>query len=150
MKLFTKTTQQELTVDEIAQAVQAAQEKDAQAEDAQPENVQAEAVQAVPVSHRIPLTHRTSTKVIAFMLAIIMVIVAFASAVGAFIMVEEELYTTSEWAYKNEAMINIAKGDIQVLIHYLTSENKKAGDDDAMHYLSDRNIASIEMAFSFI
>ena len=148
MKLFSKKTQQELTVDEIAQAVQAAQEKDAQAEDAQPENVQAEAVQAVPVSHRIPLTHRTSAKVIAFMLAIIMVIVAFASAVGAFIMVEEELYTTSEWAYKNEAMINIAKGDIQTVIHYLTNENAEAGADNATRYLSDRNIASIELVFS--
>ena len=148
MKLFSKKTQQELTVDEIAQAVQAAQEKDAQAEDAQPENVQAEAVQAVPVSHRIPLTHRTSAKVIAFMLAIIMVIVAFASAVGAFIMVEEELYTTSEWAYKNEAMQNIAEGDIQTVIHYLTNENAEAGADNAMRYLSDRNIASIELVFS--
>ena len=148
MKLFSKKTQQELTVDEIAQAVQAAQEKDAQAEDAQPENVQAEAVQAVPVSHRIPLTHRTSAKVIAFMLAIIMVIVAFASAVGAFIMVEEELYTTSEWAYKNEAMQNIAKGDIQTVIHYLTNENAEAGADNATRYLSDRNIASIELVFS--
>ena len=38
MKLFSKKTQQELTVDEIAQAVQAAQEKDAQAEDAQLES----------------------------------------------------------------------------------------------------------------
>lgn len=148
MKLFSKKTQQELTVDEIAQAVQVAQEKDAQAEDAQPENAQAEAVQAVPVSHRIPLTHRTSAKVIAFMLAIIMVIVAFVSAIGAFIMIEEELYTTSEWAYKNEAMQNIAEGDIQTLIHYLTNENAEAGADNAMRYLSDRNIASIELVFS--
>ncbi len=38
-------------------------------------------------------------------------------------MVEEELYTTSEWAYKNETMQNIAEGDIQTLIHYLTNEN---------------------------
>ncbi|MBP3478063.1 MAG: sensor histidine kinase [Oscillospiraceae bacterium] len=148
MKLFTKKEQQELTVDEIAQAVQAAQAKDAQAEDAQPESVQTEEVKAVPSSHKIPLTHRTSAKVIAFLLAILMALVSVASAAGAFIMVEEELYTTSEWNYKNEAMRNIAEGDIQVLIHYLTSENKKAGDDDAMHYLSDRNIASIEMAFS--
>ena len=148
MKLFTKKEQQELTVDEIAQAVQAAQAKDAQAEDAQPESVQTEEVKAVPVSHKIPLTHRTSAKVIAFLLAILMALVTVASAAGAFIMVEEKLYTTSEWNYKNEAMRNIAEGDIQVLIHYLTNENKKAGDDDAMHYLSDRNIASIEMAFS--
>ena len=143
MKLFSKKTPQELTVDDIAQAVQAAQ-----AEDAQPENVETEAVKAVPVSHRIPLTHRTSAKVIAFMLAIIMVIATGVSVVGAFIMIEEELYTTSEWAYKNEAMQNIAEGDVQTLIHYLTNENAEAGADNAMRYLSDRNIASIEMIFS--
>lgn len=148
MKLFAKKEQQELTVDEIAQAVQAAQAEDAQATDAQSESLRTEEVKAVPVSHRIPLTHRTSAKVIAFMLAIIMVIVAFASAVGAFIMVEEELYTTSEWAYKNETMQNIAEGDIQTVIHYLTNENLDAGADNAMRYLSDRNIASIEMVFS--
>jgi len=130
-------------VDDIAQAVQAAQEKDAQSE-----SVRTEEVKAVPVSYRIPLTHRTSAKVIAFMLAIIMVIVAVVSAVGAFIMVEEELYTTSEWAYKNEAMQNIAKGDIQTVIHYLTNENAEAGADNATRYLSDRNIASIELVFS--
>ena len=137
MKFLAKKTEQELTVDEIAQA-----------EDAQPENMQPEEVVVVPVTHRIPLTHRTSAKVVAFMLAIIMVIVVIGSAAGAFIMVEEELYTTSEWAYKNEAMRNIAEGDIQALIHYLTNENLDAGADDAMRYLSDRNIASIEMVFS--
>ena len=78
MKLFTKKEQQELTVDEIAQAVQAAQ-----AEDAQLESVQTEEVKAVPVSHKIPLTHRTSAKVIAFLLAILMAFVMVASAVGA-------------------------------------------------------------------
>ena len=148
MKLFAKKDQQELTVDEIAQAVQAAQEKEAQAEDAQPESVRTEEEKAGSIKHRIPLTHRTSAKVIAFMLTIVMVFVVGASAIGAFIMVEEELYTTSEWAYKNEAMRNIAEGDIQTIIHYLTNENLDAGADNAMRYLSDRNIASIEMTFS--
>ena len=143
MKLFTKKTQQELTVDEIAQAVQAAQ-----AEDAQPENVQAEEVKDVPVSHRIPLTHRTSAKVIAFMLAIVTAFVTVASTIGAIAMVEEDLYTTSEWAYKNDAMRNLVEGDMHTLILYLVNEDKEAGDKDAMHYLSDRNIASVEMTFS--
>ncbi len=85
---------------------------------------------------------------IAFMLTIIMVIVVIASAAGAFIMMEEDIYTTSEWTYKNEAMRNIAEGDIQTLIHYLTNENLDAGADDAMRFLSDRNIVSVEMDFS--
>ena len=33
-------------------------------------------------------------------------------------------------------------------IHYLTNENLDVGERDAMHYLTDRNIASIEMTFS--
>ena len=135
--LFKKKTKDSI-VEEIAQTVQNAQYESAAPT---PEN-------AAPVKMKLPLTHRTSAKVVAFMLAIIMVIVVIGSAAGAFIMVEEELYTTSEWAYKNEAMQNIAEGDIQTLIHYLTNENLDAGADNAMRYLSDRNIASIEMVFS--
>ena len=143
MKLFRRKDPQERTVDEIAQAVQ-----EVQAEEVKPETVHSEEVVAVPVSHKIPLTHRTSAKVVAFMLIVIMALVVVGSAAGAFIMVEEELYTTSEWTYKNEAMRNIAEGDMQTLIHYLTNENLDAGADEAKRYLSDRNIASVEMVFS--
>ena len=138
MKSFFKKKVEDPIVEEIAQTVQ----------DAQHEAVSPTPENASPVKVKLPLTHRTSAKFVAFLLVIIMAIVAVGSAAGAFIMVEEELYTTSEWAYKNEAMRNIAEGDIQALIHYLTNENLDAGADDAMRYLSDRNIASIEMVFS--
>ena len=137
MKPFFRKKNADPIVEEIAQTVQ----------DAQYEAVTPEPENVAPVNRKLPLTHRTSAKFVAFLLVIIMVIVVIGSAAGAFIMVEEDLYTTSEWAYKNEAMRNIAEGDIRTLIHYLTNENLDAGADDAMRYLSDRNIASIEMAF---
>ena len=125
-------------IEEIAQAVQ-----EMQNEAPQPSH---ESV--IPVKHKVPLTHRTAAKVTAFMLVIIMAIVALGCVVGAIIMIDEEIYTTSEWAYKNEAMRNLAEGDVYTLIHYLTNEDLDAGERDAMHYLADRNIASIEMTFS--
>ena len=125
-------------IEGIAQAVQ-----EMQNEAPQPayENV-------TPTKGKIPLTHRMAAKVIAFMLVIIMAIVALGCIVGAIIMIDEEIYTTSEWAYKNEAMRNLAEGDVYTLIHYLTNEDLDAGERDAMHFLADRNIASIEMTFS--
>ena len=125
-------------IEEIAQAVQ-----EMQNEAPQPayENV-------TPTKGKIPLTHRMAAKVIAFMLVIIMAIVALGCIVGAIIMIDEEIYTTSEWAYKNEAMRNLAEGDVYTLIHYLTNADLDAGERDAMHDLADRNIASIEMTFS--
>ena len=125
-------------IEEIAQAVQ-----EMQNEAPQPAH---ESV--IPVKHKVPLTHRTAAKVTAFMLVIIMAIVALGCVVGAIIMIDEEIYTTSEWAYKNDAMRNLAEGDVYTLIHYLTNEDLDAGERDAMRYLADRNIASIEMTFS--
>lgn len=133
MKLFQKKTSQKLVVEEIAQTVQAALP---------------EGIKQTPVRDKMPLTHRMPAKVAAFLLVIIMAFVAVGCGVGAALMVEEELYTTSEWSYKNNAMRNLAQGDMHTLILYLINENTEAGDKDAMHYLADRNIASAEMTFS--
>lgn len=135
--LFKKKTEDSI-VEEIAQTVQ----------DAQHEAVSPTSENAPPVKVKLPLTHRTSAKFVAFLLVIIMAIVAVGSALGAIVMINEELYTTSEWAYKNDAMQNLAEGDVYTLIHYLTNEDLDAGERDAMRYLADRNIASIEMTFS--
>lgn len=138
MKSLFKKKTEDSVVAEIAQTVQ-----DAQCESASstPENTP-------PTKVKLPLTHRTSAKFVAFLLVIIMSIVAVGSAIGAIVMINEEFYTTSEWAYKNDAMRNLAEGDVYTLIHYLTNEDLDAGERDAMHYLADRNISSIEMTFS--
>lgn len=138
MNQFSKNKLQDDMVEEIAQAVQ-----EMQIEAPQPADERVKSM-----NRKVPLTHRMAAKVIAFMLVIIMAIVALGCVVGAIIMIDEEIYTTSEWAYKNEAMRNLAEGDVYTLIHYLTNEDLDAGERDAMHYLADRNIASIEMTFS--
>ena len=135
--LFKKKTKDPI-VEEIAQTVQ----------DAQYEAVTPEPENVVPVNRKLPLTHRTSAKFVAFLLVIIMSIVAVGSALGAIVMVNEEFYTTSEWTYKNDAMRNLAESDVYTLILYLTNEDLDAGERDAMRYLADRNIASIEMTFT--
>ena len=138
MKLLFKKKTADSIVEEIAKTVQ----------DAQHEVVSPALENAASVKVKLPLTHRTSAKFVAFLLVIIMSIVAVGSALGAIVMINEELYTTSEWAYKNDAMRNLAEGDVYTLIHYLTNEDLDAGERDAMNYLADRNIASIEMTFS--
>jgi len=138
MKPLFKKKNADPIVEEISQTVQDAQYE---AVSSAPENV-------APVKGKLPLTHRTSAKFVAFLLVIIMSIVAVGSAVGAIVMINEELYITSEWTYENDAMRNLAEGDVYTLIRYLTNEDLDAGERDAMHYLADRNIASVEMTFS--
>ena len=138
MKSLFKKKSEDSVVEEIAQTVQNVQYETASPT---PEN-------AAPVKGKLPLTHRTSAKFVAFLLVIIMSIVAVGAALGAVVMINEEFYTTSEWSYKNDAIRNLAESDMQRLILYLTKEDLDAGERDAMHYLADRNIASIEMTFS--
>lgn len=104
-----------------------------------------------PVLHqiqkKIPLTHRTSAKVTAFLLVILMAALTCGSVIGAVFMIDQELYTTSEWSYRHDAFQNLAESDVSTLIHYLNTEDEVA-EQDAMRYLSERNIASVEMKFS--
>ena len=102
MKSLFKKKDSDPIVEEIAKTVR----------DAQYEAVSPTPENASPVKVKLPLTHRTSAKFVAFLLVIIMSIVAVGSAIGAIVMINEELYTTSEWAYKNDAMQNLAEGDL--------------------------------------
>lgn len=138
MKPFSKNKTQDEVVTEIAQTVQATQDK---VSSPVHEN-------KIPVKFKVPLTHRTPAKVVAFLLVIIMAIVAFGSVAGAIFMLDQRLYTIPEWSYKNDIMRNLAESDMITLIYYLTNDDQEAGDKDAMHYLADRNIAAIEMSFS--
>ena len=96
---------------------------------------------------KVPLTYRTSAKVAAFLLAILMIALTCACVMGAALMVDQEIYTTSEWSYRHDAFENMAERDCFTLIDYLNVEDETA-EQDAMRYLSERNIASVEMKFS--
>ena len=99
-------------------------------------------------ARRIPLTHRTAAKAVAFFLVIVMTLAAAGSGIAAAVMISEELYTTPEWSYKNRALQDLAEGDVATLIFYLTNEDLEAGERDAMNFLADRNISSLSMTFS--
>ena len=138
MNMLFKKKSHDSIMEENAQPVQ----------NAQYEAAPSEAEITAPVKAKIPLSHHTWVKFVAFLLVIIMSLVAVGSAVGAIVMIEGELYITPEWTVKEDAMRNLAKGDIITLIQYLTDVDQEAGDSLAHHYLSDRNIAFVEMSFS--
>ena len=96
---------------------------------------------------RLPLTHRTAAKVTAFILCILMLFVAAGSAVGAAVMLEEELYTTPQQEYKAAALKDLAESDAHTLISYLQNGDG-SGEPDALSFLSNRNIASVDIKFS--
>lgn len=118
------------------------------AQDAQYEVAPSETEVTAPVKVKIPLSHHTWAKFVAFLLVIIMSLVAVSSAIGAIVMIEEELYTTPEWTVKEGVMQDIAKYDLLMLIQYITDVDIEAGESRAFHYLADRNIAFVEMSFS--
>ena len=72
------------------------------------------------IQKKIPLTHRTSAKVTAFLLVILMIALTCGSVIGAVFMIDQELYTTSEWSYRHDAFENLAQSDASTLIHYLS------------------------------
>jgi len=135
MKLFSKPKPQDVILPEIVA-------------DAHDEMSNSVYENAPPIKRKTPLTHRTASKAIAFILVIIMTIVAFGCVVGALFMIEEDLYVTSEWSYKNDVMHNLADDDVYSLIYCLTIEDLEAGERDAMHFLTGRNISSVEITFS--
>lgn len=137
MKPFFKKKSKDLIADEIASVVQAAQAEAAQNEHTDESRIR----------HKLPLTHRTSAKVIAFILVILMPFVALGSALGAFFMIDEELYTTPEWSYKYSAMQNLTESDVNTILNYLTDDEMEEGEKLAMQHLSARNIASVEIIF---
>ena len=138
MKLHFKKASKNSIVEEIAQPLQ----------DTQHEVVSPAQENTVPVKAKLPLTHRTLAKFVAFLLVIIMSVVAGGSALGAIIMINEKFYTTPEQTVKENAMRNLAESDVYNFICCLNNVDLDAGERNAMRYLADRNIASIEMTFS--
>ena len=118
------------------------------AQDAQYEVAPSDTEVTALVKAKIPLSHHTWAKFVAFLLVIVMSLVAVCSTVGAIFMIEEEFYTTPEWTVKEGAMQDIAKYDLLMLIQYITDVDQEAGEGLALHYLSERNIAFVEMSFS--
>ena len=96
---------------------------------------------------KAPLTCRTGAKVAAFLLAVLLAGVTALSALGAVVMVDEGIYATPQWDYRNETFTNLTVGDGWTLIQYLCTGEKPA-KEDAVRYLGGHNIASVEMSMT--
>ena len=116
---------------EIAQAVMG--------EDAPPE--------AEPPRRKTKLTERTAAKVAAFLLLLVMTAVTAGGVLGAAFLYSADVYTTSETAFKQELLSNIAWRDGQTLLNFLiwNSEEQvyQMNTEAADSYCAERNISYV-------
>ena len=81
------------------------------------------------------LTERTAAKVAAFLLLLVMTAVTAAGALGALLLYDTGVYSTSETTFKHEMFSGIARGDGYTLASYV------AWDSENLSYQIDREAA---------
>lgn len=96
-----------------------------------------------PRRRHIPLSHRTSLKVLAFVLCVLSILTAALSAFGAVMIAEEDLYTIPQETYLKDAIQNLAEGDSYQLAHALL----RGEEDPASFLLRGNNIRSVSVRF---
>ena len=99
--------------------------------------------EAPPPRRHIPLSHRTSLKVLAFVLCVLSILTAALSAFGAVMIAEEDLYTIPQETYLKDAIQNLAEGDSYQLAHALL----RGEEDPASFLLRGNNIRSVSVRF---
>ena len=93
---------------------------------------------------KVPLTARLWAKVTAFILAVAMVCVCGLSVLGAIAMVNEQVYTTPQAQYRNNAMKSLASSDAYFVAQLVVLEDNEAG---AEQFLTHRNIQAARIRF---
>ena len=93
---------------------------------------------------KIPLTHRTWAKVLAFVLTIVMLGVVAVSVMGIAVMVEEDIYFTPKDEYREEALSQLYSGDMYHIVALL-EQNRET---EARTFLERSNIAFVEVVYS--
>lgn len=96
-----------------------------------------------PRRRHIPLSHRTSLKVLAFVLCVLSILTAAVSAFGAVLIAEEDLYTIPQETYLEDALQNLATGDSFQILHALL----RGEEDPASFLLREKNIRSVSIRF---
>jgi len=98
-----------------------------------------------PVQRRkVPLTARLWAKVMAFILAVLMVCTCGLSILAAVVMVNEQVYTTPKAQYRNNVMKNLASGDAYNVALLVVLEDNEAG---AEQLLAHTNIQGAKIRF---
>lgn len=96
-----------------------------------------------PRRRHIPLSHRTSLKVLAFLLCVLSILTAALSAFGAVMIAEEDLYTIPQETYLEDTLQNLATGDSYQLVRALL----RGEEDPASFLLRGKNIRSVSVRF---
>ena len=96
-----------------------------------------------PRRRHIPLSHRTSLKVLAFVLCVLSILTAALSAFGAVMIAEEDLYTIPQETYLEDIIQNLATGDSYQLVRALL----RGEEDPASFLLRGNNIRSVSVRF---
>lgn len=96
-----------------------------------------------PRRRHIPLSHRTSLKVLAFVLCVLSILTAALSAFGAVMIAEEDLYTIPQETYLEDTLQNLATGDSYQLVRALL----RGEEDPASFLLRGKNIRSVSVRF---
>jgi len=98
-----------------------------------------------PVQRRkVPLTARLWAKVMAFILAMLMICTCALSILAAVAMVNEQVYTTPKAQYRNNAMKSLASSDAYFVAQLVVLEEDEAG---AEQFLTHRNIQAARIRF---
>ena len=100
-----------------------------------------------PPRRKTKLTERTAAKVAAFLLLLVMTAVTAGGVLGAAFLYSADVYTTSETAFKQELLSNIAWRDGQTLLNFLiwNSEEQvyQMNTEAADSYCAERNISYV-------
>jgi signal transduction histidine kinase len=99
--------------------------------------------EAPPPRRHVPLSHRTSLKVLAFVLCVLSILTAALSVFGAVMIAEEDLYTIPQETYLEDTLQNLATGDSYQLICALL----RGEEDPASFLLRGKNIRSVSVRF---
>lgn len=90
-------------------------------------------------SEKVPLKYKTFTKVTAFILTIVMLVVLMASIFGAYMMVELEIYTTPKEEIQSDIFNNYAQMIANDSFNQIIHNREK----DAISYCKYRNVTGV-------
>lgn len=90
---------------------------------------------------KIPLSHRTAAKVAAFILVICMAFGVVCCGLAAFVMLEEDVYTTPQETFRHNALSNLAKNDAFTIADLLLHDKQ----EQARQHCEGKNILHVSI-----
>lgn len=89
--------------------------------------------------NHIPLTHRITSKILAFILVIVMVNITLLCGIGIIVMTQQNMYETPKNEKIRSVYNNLAYNDISIILHYVDNDELT----NAENYCLNKNINSV-------